>query len=161
MGSLIQISYFSCKTEHNKQRTPLVCYWERIIYSEVKDHFCQHNFMGRITYQMLNLHILVIWAISFKAHKTLSLEKQESLIILFSLYISRKGSISTKGFFFFSVKSREMREHEAESRGSPKTSLYEYLKTEKCFSSKCAKKEGRQNCCIFISKLDSPQPLQL
>lgn len=100
MGSLIQISYFSCKTEHNKQRTPLVCYWERIIYSEVKYHFCQHNFMGRITYQMFNLHILVIWAISFKAHKTLSLEKQESLIILFSLYISRKGSISTKGFFF-------------------------------------------------------------
>jgi len=91
--------YFSCKTEYNKQRTPLVCYWERIIYSKVKDHFCQHSFMGRITCQMLNLNILVIWAISLKAHKTLSLEKQESLIIVFSPYISNKGSISTKAFF--------------------------------------------------------------
>lgn len=96
---------------------------------------------------MLNIDILVIWTMSFKGHKTLSLENQESNDSIQPLH-QQQGEHFNKVWVFFSVK-QHFPEHKAESRGSPPTSLYEYLKMEKRFSSKCAKKERKAEVLYF------------
>lgn len=152
--------HFYCKTEHNKWWTRLVCNLERIIYSKGRAQFCQQSFMVRMTCQRLTLHILVIWAISFKVHKILPLEKQQSLIILFSLYTTREGSIKTKVWVFFPFcKKKSFLEHKVKELST--ISLYECLRLEKHFITKCPKKERKTEVLPFFSTLDCPQPFQL
>lgn len=133
------------------------------------------------------LHILVIWVISFKAHKTLLGKAWESNYSAQTLDLQKGGHFNKGGFFcclwwflflylfthllvfydifvffFFSCVRKYFPEQKAELGGSLAPSLYKCLKMEKHFSCKCAKKrEGRQKGCIFISKLAIPQFFQL
>lgn len=101
------------------------------------------------------LHILVIWAISFKAHKILHLEKQQSLIILFSFYTTWEGSIKTK-IWGFSPLCKKSTFQRIKSRSSPPTYLYECLKMENHFITKCAKKERKTEVFCFFHALNCP-----
>lgn len=116
------------------------------------------------------LHILVIWAISFKAHKTLLGKAWESNYSAQTLDLQKGGHFNKGGFFcclwwflflslfthllvfydifvfffFFSCVRKYFPEQKAELGGSLAPSLYKCLKMEKHFSCKCAKKKGRK-----------------
>lgn len=116
------------------------------------------------------LHILVIWAISVKAHKTLLGKAWESNYSAQTLDLQKGGHFNKGGFFcclwwflflslfthllvfydifvfffFFSCVRKYFPEQKAELGGSLAPSLYKCLKMEKHFSCKCAKKKGRK-----------------
>lgn len=83
--------------------------------------------------------------------------QSSSLIILFSLYTTskvRRGAFKQRFVFFFPPLCKKALSRALKSRGSPPASLYEYLKMEKHFITKYAKKERKTEVFLFFTALD-------
>lgn len=134
------------------------------------------------------LHILVIWAISFKAHKTLLGKAWESNYSAQTLDLQKGGHFNKGGFFcclwwflflslfthllvfydifvffFFFPVSENTFQSKRQSWEAPWHRLCtSVLKWKNILAANVPKKrEGRQKGCIFISKLAIPQFFQL
>lgn len=92
-----QISLLQRK--YNKQRSLLACSWERIIYFRWRIIFVSTVLWKGSHARCWTLHILVIWAISFKAHKTLLGKAWESNYSAQTLDLQKGGHFNKGGFF--------------------------------------------------------------